>query len=394
MINSDINLYVIKSNGRDYIMPYFMDGIADLMKFMKLVIYKDMLFHWDVMGARGVTVREVSPLGNHIESLQGYSQLYSSAHTFSPMLSFFFEQYRKHPIKGYALVLDKFDPSGFSSDLFNDFVSTMRSEAVVTKLKKKVSDWNGKFRDGSDRLVKFEADLFSRYSRLMVIRLDFDYHKAILTAEEVEKVYAEAVTRKERDLIDYLSGADISVPKAIEGRISLEEVQKDRKRFFSNMKGKPSLFKHLVGYVWRIECGREAGYHLHVMLFFDGTYVQSHQYYAQAIGCYWRDVITEGRGYFENCNRKKSRYGDDWALGQIDHGDQVKRGKLRKAMQYFCKTSQVVQVVPYPKCRLFQCVNARRPRKAAGGRPRTRAVPRLPTSVLLLEHAYPFFVPF
>ncbi|MBO7934256.1 inovirus-type Gp2 protein [Burkholderia pseudomallei] len=341
---------------------------------MDMVVYKDLLFYMEPTRGKGTRMRKVSPLGEHIERLHIYSQLYSSGYTFSPLIAFFFEQYRKHPIKDWALVLNRFDPDGSDSELFNDFVTTMRREAVATRLKKRIFDWNGKFEESSDRLVKFEAELFREYARLMVIRLDFNYHKAIFTDKEVEDLCAELVERKECDLDDYLAGADISVPGTIEGRIVLEEVQKDRKRFFANMKGKPSLFKHLVGYVWRIEYTPGAGYHMHVMLFFDGEHVEKHEYYAQEIGCYWRDVITQGRGYFENCNRKKSDYGDNWALGRIDHWDYAKRDKLRKAMQYFCKTSQIVQVVPYPKCRLFQTVMIRRQRKGAGGRPRTRGV--------------------
>lgn len=373
-MNSAVNLHVIRSKDVNYTLPYFMDGVVDLMRFMNMVVYKGLLFYLEPTKGSGTRVRKVSPLGEHIERLHTYSRLYSSGYTFSPLIAFFFEQYRKHPIKDYALVLNQFDPDGFDSDLFNDFVTMMRREAVATRLKKRIFDWNGKFEEGSDRLVKLETELFRDYARLMVIRLDFNYHKAIFTDKEVEQLCAEAVEQKECDLADYLAGSDISPQGTIEGRIALEEVQKDRKRFFANMKGKPSLFKHLVGYVWRIEYTRGAGYHMHVMLFFDGEHVEKHEYYAQEIGCYWRDVITQGRGYFENCNRKKSDYGDNWALGRIDHWDRAKRDRLRKAMQYFCKTSQIVQVVPYPKCRLFQTVIIRRQRKGAGGRPRTRGV--------------------
>jgi hypothetical protein len=373
--NFDINLYVIKTKGKDYILPYFMDGVLDLTKFMNMVLYKDLLFHNEPKRVTDVrSKKRVSRLGVHIERLHGYSQLYSSGYAFSPLIEFFFEQYRKHLIKESAMLLDEFDPSGFSSDLFNDFVVTMRREAVATKLKKRIIDWNRKFELSLQRVVEFEDKLFERYARLMVIRLDFDYHKAIFTDDELEQALDEAVRRKESDLADYLSGADISMSRAIEGRITLDEVQKDRDRFFGNMKGKPSLFKHLVGYVWRIEYTRIAGYHMHVMLFFDGAYVQKHEYYAQEIGCYWRDVVTEGRSYFENCNRKKAEYGDKWALGQIDRLDADKRGKLVNALGYFCKMSQIVHVMPYPKCRLFQSVFTRRRRNVTGGRPRTRGL--------------------
>lgn len=374
-MNSDINLYAIRGDdGVNYIMPFFMNGIDRLMKFMAEVVYGDALFHTVYKRRDGRYGKTISSLGNHLESLHSYSQIYSSDYKYSPLIVFFFEQYRKHPIKDYALALDKHDAEGFSVELFNDFVTSMRNVAINTNLKKKIADWSSKPKKNMERLIEFEGDLFQRHARLMVIRLDFNYHKATFTREEVEQILAESRRRKEFDQANYLAGEDISTPKIIEGRVALEEVQKDRERLFTNMKGKPSLFKHLVGYVWRIEFGREAGYHLHVLFFFDGAHVQKHEHIAQEIGNYWRDKITKGRSYFENCNRKKSKYGDDWALGQIDHWDAVKREKLRKAMQYFCKTSQLVQVVPYRGCNLFGSGFTRRQRKVSGGRPRTRGI--------------------
>jgi hypothetical protein len=374
-MNSEFNLYVIKgADGAHYIMPYTLDGICRLMEFMKKVIYGDELFHTEYTKANGKRVKTTSSLGKHMESLHSYSRFYSRDYTFSPLIEFFFEEYRKHQIKDYSHAIDEHDPSPFSTDTFNDFVITMRKNAATINLKKKVADWESKPKKNMKRLIEFEASLFKRYARLMVIRLDFNYHKATFTPEEVAQMLAEARRRKECDQADYLAGKDIPIPRVVEGRVALEEVQKDRKRLFTNMKGKPSLFEHLVGYVWRIEFGRQAGYHMHVLFFFDGAHVQKHEHIAQEIGYYWQDVITQGRSYFENCNRKKSRYGDAWALGQIDHWDGAKRDKLRNAMQYFCKTSQLVQVMPYAGCRLFQSGFVHRQRKVSGGRPRTKGI--------------------
>jgi len=370
-MNSYINLHVIRGvNGVKYIMPYFIDGIDRVMKFMRGVVYGNTSYHTKYIRKDGRKGRVISSLGRHLESLHGYSQIYTSECTFSPLITFFFEQYRKHPIKDYFTSLDAHDE--FSVELFNDFVTTMRKNSVVARLKKKVSDWERKSNKNMERLDEFESELFERYARLMVIRLDFNYHKATFTPEEVERQLAEAMKRKERDQASYSSGEDISTPQVVEGRIALEEVQKDRVHLFANMKCKPSLFKHLAGYVWRIEFTREAGYHMHVLFFFDGSQVQKHEHLAQEIGYYWQDVITEGRSYFENCNTKKSRYGDDWALGKIDHWDNVKRGNLRKTMKYFCKTNQLVQVIPYEGCHLFGCQLACRQNKGRAGRRRTK----------------------
>lgn len=372
-MNANINLHVIRGvNGVRYIMPHFIDGIDRVMKFMSEVVYGNASYHTEYIRNDGRKGRTISSLGRHLESLHSYSRIYTSEYTFSPLITFFFEQYRKHPIKEYFTLLDAHDDS--SVELFNDFVTTMRKNALASKLKKTVSDWESKSNKNMERLDEFEAALFERHARLMVIRLDFNYHKATFTPEELERELAEAMRRKERDQADYLSGNDISTPQVVEGRIALEEVQKDRAHLFANMKGKPSLFKHLAGYVWRIEFTRKAGYHMHVLFFFDGSEVQKHEHLAQEIGYYWQDVITKGRSYFENCNTKKLRYGDDWALGQIDHWDGVKRDKLRKAMQYFCKKNQLVQVIPYKNCHLFNCEFAHRRRKVRAGRPRTKDI--------------------
>ncbi|WP_414442418.1 inovirus-type Gp2 protein [Burkholderia sp. 22PA0106] len=358
-------------DGVSYIMPQFMDGIIGLVKFMEEVIYGEKWFHALYVRRDGVEGRVVSSLGSHVGLLHSYSLIYSSEYTFSPLLAFFFEEYRHDPIFKHARFLDKADVDGLTSLYFNQFVARMRRRAIDVNLKKKMSDWDGKSKKNLHRLERVEQALFERYSRLMVVRLDFNYHKARFTREDVERAFADAQVRNERDLSRYFDNGDISMPKAVEGRIALEEVQKDREHFFANRKGKPSLFEHLVGYAWCIEYGREAGYHLHVMLFFNGSEVEKHEYIADQIGCYWRDVITNGRGYFENCNRKRSAYGGDWALGQVDHSDTQKREKLRKAMSYFCKTNQLVQVVPYPKCRLFGCSGPIRRKRPAGGRPRS-----------------------
>lgn len=371
---SDINSYVIEGINTKYVKSEFNHDIVKAQKFIDQVINGTEEFHTEYIKANGTRVKRVSALGKHVENLYSYSQIYSRDYKYSPALEFLFEEMRTHPIKDYisTAMLFENDPEGVTSELFNDFVRTMRAKAVQAQLKKKIADWESKFKKNEKRINWFEPQLFNRCSRLMVVRVDALYHKAVFTPSDMNQIMADDMVRKERDQADYWAGEDISTPRMIEGRIALEEVQKDRQRLFDRMKGKTSLFEHLVGYIWRIEFAKEAGYHLHLMFFFKGSIVEKHEYLAQEIGKYWQDEITEGRGYFENCNRKKTKYGDDWALGQINHWETGKREKLRKAMQYFCKTNQLVQVVPYAGCRLFGCGFVHRQRKAYGGRPRTK----------------------
>lgn len=369
----NINLCALRgTDGKLYILPSNLESIHGAMRFMKQVIYESELFSTAYKTANGQQRTTISSLGKHLRHLHKYSQIFSRDYTYSPLLNFFLEECRKHPIKDYFPPIDGYDRLGV--DLFNDFVATMRKNAMACKLKKRVADWESKPKKNMKRLVNFERGLFERCGRVMAVRLDFNYHKATFAPSEIDQIIDEAAKQKYHDLTDFLAGHDISTPRVIEGRVALEEVQKDRKRLFTNMKGKPSLFKHLLATTWCIECGRSAGYHLHVVFFFDGSQVQKHEHYAQEIGDYWRDAITQGRGYFENCNRKKEKYGDSWAFGEIDHWDTAKRGKLINALQYFCKTNQMVQVVPYAGCQLFGCGFVRRQRKVRGGRPRTKGV--------------------
>jgi len=172
-----------------------------------------------------------------------------------------------------------------------------------------------------------------------------------------------------------MGGEDLPEPEPLRVLVPFEVVQSDRQRMFANMKGKPSLFKHLVGYVWRIECTPQAGYHLHVALFFHGSWVDDSSNLAQRIGEYWRDSITPGRGRFQNVNRAWNKDSPHYGLGTINHFDVTKRANLsEKVLKYLCKDTQLVQVLPYAGCNLFGSSFAHRDNSKGRGRPRTKGV--------------------
>jgi len=370
----DINFHHLQGmDGKHYILPTYLENIYGLNRFMQQVLYTDELYDTPYVTATGKSMRTTSALGKHAKHLANYSRLYSKNYQFAPEKQFFFEQYRAHPISTYHLTLiGERDKDGIAS--FDDFVTSMRKNAVTSKLKKRINDWQSKSKKNLKRLEKLQRQLFDDTACVLAVRIDCYLHKALFTPAEIDQVILEAMMQKEHDQIDYWSGNDISQPRIMEGRVSLKQLQRDRKRLFVNMKSKPSLFKHAIGYVWRIECGRKGGYHLHLMLFYNGSDVQCHQYIAQEVGKYWQDVITDGRGYFNNCNLERSKHRDRWALGKIHHWDSVKRSNLNEYLTYFCKTNQLVQVVPYAGCHLFGCGFFHRRRKGQGGRPRMRGM--------------------
>ena len=128
--------------------------------------------------------------------------------------------------------------------------------------------------------------------------------------------------------------------------VTFEEVKADLYRLLSN-KRHNAMFKHLVGYVWKLEYGDMKGHHYHLLLFFKGSEVNGDFKKGREIGEYWRDVITKGRGYYFNCNGKKNDYAH-LGIGMI-HADKEEDAHLRfnlihYVLPYLIKSDQYLKV--------------------------------------------------
>ncbi|MEE9929629.1 YagK/YfjJ domain-containing protein [Microvirgula aerodenitrificans] len=187
-------------------------------------------------------------------------------------------------------------------------------------------------------LATYLNRLFDVYSRLLVIRIDlhFDY--------------------------DYDAWWDITIAK------------KHLNDLFNNMRHN-MLFKHKVGYVWKLEHGQSRGNHFHVVLFFDGHYVQRDEWLSHQICRYWADVITKGYGTFDNCNANKDRYTNP-CTGLIDYHATAKRQCLLHALSYLAKEDDTIRQLhrPSESDRLRTFGHGSRPPLPASkmGRPRQR----------------------
>ncbi|MFZ6816880.1 hypothetical protein [Undibacterium sp. Ji22W] len=348
----DIDRHIIKcGDEKKYIIATVLEGIRLLLLFMTRVIYQNELYLTSYKTKLGKECKKVSSLGSDAKSLHKFASCFSTDYRFSPLIEFFFDEYCKHAIKNFPSSNIGRDIA--SIELFNDFVTTMRRNAAATKLKKRVNDWVSKTKKNEKHLQQFEAELFGRNSSLMVVRLDFHYHAAVFKREEIHQIMVREHMQEISDQFFLIEGNPLTDRKPNQGRISLDEVQKDRVRLFTNMKGKPSLFEHSVGYIWHIESAKSAGYRLHVMYFFDGSQVKDCQYIGQEIGDYWVETITNGRGYFECCNDENSHVGEEWVIGEVNRFDNQKRKRLLLSMQFFCKANLIVQDVPYVGCHLF-----------------------------------------
>ena len=138
---------------------------------------------------------------------------------------------------------------------------------------------------------------------------------------------------------------------------NMDTVVKDLSHFYENMR-RNHLFRHLIGYIAKIEYGIQKGFHVHLLLFFDGSKRnnKSDSHLAKLIGDYWNNVITKGRGRYWNCNDRKYEFDKNKRLGiGVVHADQYeKMENLLYVVRYLCKKDQFIKPRTNPKIKLLR----------------------------------------
>jgi hypothetical protein len=204
----------------------------------------------------------------------------------------------------------------------NGFIGGIRAEAESPEFKKTIRDYERVLNKNNRGLAAYIDHLFSQHARMLVLRVDFGYKKQdrpFMSEDEVNAGYRQA--------------------------------KEDREHLFRNMRSN-TLFRHLLGYVWKLEYGLRKGFHYHMLLFFDGAKVREDVSIAKMIGEYWQTTVTQGRGGYYNCNAKKSLY-QDCGIGMINHYDTVLRDNLKKAAEYLTKADYYAKIIAQDKGRTF-----------------------------------------
>ncbi|MCZ2903222.1 hypothetical protein [Burkholderia thailandensis] len=152
-------------------------------------------------------------------------------------------------------------------------------------------------------------------------------------------------------------------------RVTLEEIQKYRKKFFNNCRTN-KLLRGIGDYIWKLEEGDESGLHLHVLIFYTADSCRD-VYIAQQLGEYWVKV-ADGIGQYWNSNANKvfhEKYGHGVGTGEINWDDYAKREALRENIRYMTKADQFLRMKYGEHSRLFGTSQVEEKKKS--GRPRT-----------------------
>ena len=170
----------------------------------------------------------------------------------------------------------RFDPLVTQTDSY-DFVLEFNDEQLVFyekmlkmlkgEIERDLHQFRLQEKDNTDSLKEYVEQIFNHHTKVLMVRVDLGYLNDSKRQITIKQCY--------RDF------------EIMRNRISNQDT------FFSN----------LHGYSWAIEQGKERGYHVHLLLMYDGTKVQNGSYYAQRVGEKWQD-ITQGHGSYFNLHSK------------------------------------------------------------------------------------------
>ncbi|AWM79068.1 hypothetical protein DKL61_01125 [Gammaproteobacteria bacterium ESL0073] len=148
--------------------------------------------------------------------------------------------------------------------------------------------------------------LFRKYARLLVIRVDLGYYQFVQTP--------------------------------------YKQFMEDVDTFLKKIPFHP-VFQHKVGYIWKLEYGQQKGFHVHLLLLYDGSKRRADYHIAKKIGELWQGMAPHRCLYF-NCHEKtyQARYPIN-CLGLVTrHNEDIIKHLQNKVVDYFTKTDPYIKL--------------------------------------------------
>jgi hypothetical protein len=277
-------------------------------------------------------------LSKYFPMMNTFLRLYSPSKIYSPHIDLFYSVC----ITNYGLMSGDFNkPSTYSStfrkregEFFNQLIQEIFLLSSKREFKRKQYARDDAVKRGYASALKYVNALFERYSRLLVLRIDFGFR---------------------------------TINPARPHPLGLQDAQTHFAHFLNNKRGK-KIYASLKGYIWRLEYGKQKGYHYHLFFFFDGSKVHKDEYLANLIGGDW-DMISNGEGIYYNCNAHKQNY-KRLGIGMISHFEEEKRRILLEVLAYMHKQDQTLREKHSEKTHSWGRGEMPTQKKTSVGRPR------------------------
>ena len=337
-IDANANIFASAADGqqRTYIGTEYGNLLYMIERFVERVLSGEKAFSSEVT-ARGC-MKHLA-LAKYFNLINSFLALHSTKKVYSPHVDIFFDIFVvKHGLVAgnFSKNPDRFVPAfkKKEGEFFDQLIEEIFTQGTQRVFKRKLYARTDAIERGLASAKEYLDDLYEHYSRILVLRIDFGF-------------------RTETPLAPH--------------PVSLQEAQEHLARFMNNRRGKV-LYASLVGYIWRLEYGREKGYHYHLFFFLDGAKVRKDEYVASEIGADWIKV-TDGKGIFYNCNAHKQKY-KRLGIGMVSHDDQEKRRNLLAVLGYMYKEDQTLREKHAEKTHGWGRGVPPRKTKSAVGRPR------------------------
>ena len=252
-----------------------------------------------------------------LQQVSQWSNDYKAFFRYSPYVSFFFETIITFPV----VFSKRLDPQeivlGTSMGAWgNDFIKQLRNGLRSQEFRNRVRHREENARRTFSSSIRYVQHLFTRHSRLLVVRMDFALQKNTDSEDEpLDRI------------LEYFS------------KLRIEK------------KKKTGVFRHLLGYIAHLEYALVKGHHLHAIFFFNGHRVRNGYNLSRLIANLWRR-ITDNRGIYFNPHEKISQYQCP-AIGMIHRSDEKKRCCLAYVIWYITKLDQQLMYKYNDKQRVF-----------------------------------------
>lgn len=341
-IDSNIFEIIINDQVKLAISPSYNNGYYLIEKFIEDTI-KSVGPAFEIeKDSKGKQNPKYKKLTAYFNLINGFIDLFDKTKIYSENVNLFFYSCEKLKIQYDYLPNnpDKFlhDLEKTGASIFNDLIENIRTVSKTKDFKKKVSSREYNCSRNYESAKKYIDSLFIKFSRILVIRIDLGFKN--------------------------------NSPEN-QNQIGLVEAQRHFSNFLNSRRHKV-IFSTQIGYIWKMEIGREKGYHFHLIFFYDGSKSQQDYYIADQIGKYWIE-LTEGLGVFYNCNASKQKY-RNCGIGMVSHRDETMRDNLFLALKYLFKKDQYLSEKFKVKTRVYGRGEMPRKRTNLSGRPRKEGV--------------------
>lgn len=214
-------------------------------------------------------------------------------------------------------------------------VLSVRDKVTGKEFKAAVSQHERAANKNSREAWKYIRNLFRRYARLLVVRVDFHYRG------------------------EFSQGTE---------KITYEEAREHRTKLLRSMRYRKE-FKSLAGMIWKVEYAPIKGYHVHGIFFYDGNKRKNLYPVWVGLSNFWVHEVTKGKGYTYAVDPKIHNYKYP-CIGMMEYHEGDKLKGLRYAVEYLAKVDYLARLnVPG---RLFGRMVVKPSQGKKLGRPRLR----------------------